>query len=82
MGPGHDRLAVVDERLRVRGVEGLVIADASVMPTLVSANTYAATLMIAEKASDMILGRPPLAALDEKGAMDRLVVRQTANHQD
>jgi choline dehydrogenase len=62
MGPGHDRLAVVDERLRVHGVEGLAIADASVMPTLVSANTYAATLMIAEKASDMILGRAPLPA--------------------
>jgi choline dehydrogenase len=62
MGPKHDRLAVVDERLRVRGVEALVVADASVMPTLVSANTYAATLMIAEKASDMMLGRAPLSA--------------------
>jgi choline dehydrogenase len=62
MGPEHDPTAVVDEELRVRGVQGLRIVDASVMPAMVSANTYATTLMIAEKASDMILGRPALAA--------------------
>ncbi len=51
---GSDPLAVVDERLRVHGIPGLRIVDASVMPTLVSGNTNAATLMIAERASDMI----------------------------
>ncbi len=52
---GSDEMAVVDERLRVRGIDGLRIADGSIMPTLVSGNTNAACIVIGEKAAGMIL---------------------------
>ncbi|MBV8661765.1 MAG: GMC family oxidoreductase N-terminal domain-containing protein [Hyphomicrobiales bacterium] len=64
MGPRSDPTAVVDDELRVHGLGGLRVADASIMPFVPSANTSAAVFMIAEKASDIVLGRRPLSAED------------------
>jgi choline dehydrogenase len=54
MGPASDPAAVVDTRLRVRGLAGLRVVDASVMPTITSGNTNSPTLMISERGSAMI----------------------------
>jgi choline dehydrogenase len=59
MGPASDRLAVVDASLRVRGIEGLRVADASIMPEVVNAATNAACVMIGEKAADLLSGSRP-----------------------
>ena len=60
MGPASDPTAVVDDQLRVRGIERLRVIDASIMPAILSANLNAATMMIAEKGSDLVLGKPAL----------------------
>ncbi len=63
MGPANATWSVVDDQLRVHGLQGLRVIDASVMPRMISANLNASTLMIADKASDMIRGKPPLEAV-------------------
>jgi choline dehydrogenase len=63
MAPDSDPTAVLDDQLRVRGLDGLRVVDASIMPTMPSANLNASVLMIAEKAADMIRGRAPLDAV-------------------
>ena len=54
---GHDSMAVVDDQLRVHGVQGLRVVDASIMPTVPGANTNASAIMIGELASDLIRGK-------------------------
>lgn len=62
MGPAGSTWAVVDDQLRVHGLEGLRVIDASVMPRMISANLNASTMMIADRASDLIRGKAPMEA--------------------
>ena len=57
---GADAMAVVDPELRVRGMDGLRVVDSSIMPAITTGNLNAPTIMIAEKAADIVRGRPPL----------------------
>src|SRR4029453_3985368 len=74
MGPASDPSAVVDDQLKVHGLEGLRVVDASIMPRMISANLNASTMMIADKASDMMTGRqaPPSAIVPELADIRRV----------
>jgi choline dehydrogenase-like flavoprotein len=61
---GVDQNSVVDPELRVRGVKGLRVADASIFPSIVGGNTHAPVVMVAEKAADLILGKPAPPAVN------------------
>ena len=67
MGPETDPTAVVDDSLSVHGLKGLRVIDSSIMPTMLSANLNAGAMLIGEKGSDLVLGRPPLEPADVPG---------------
>lgn len=64
MGSADDPMAVVNNKTEVFGVENLRVVDASIMPSIVSGNLNGPTVMVAEKAADIILGNPPLPKSD------------------
>jgi choline dehydrogenase len=77
MGPANAIWAVVDDQLRVHGLQGLRVIDASIMPRMISANLNASTMMIADKVSDLIRCKAPLEAvvLDERIASRQTIVK-------
>jgi choline dehydrogenase len=63
MGPASDKSTVVSDELKVHGLQNLRVIDASIMPSMPSANTYSSTMVIAEKGSDLLRGKAPPAAV-------------------
>jgi choline dehydrogenase len=64
MGPQSDETAVVDNSLKVYGLKNIRVIDASIMPTMLSANLHSGATLIGEKGSDLVLGREPLETIN------------------